>query len=134
MYTLLRTGVEVLKHSRKGGPAFKKLYCDVNMTKLYWRERGTSRPDAAMDNCPEDASYYPTLADPSASCAALARGVDITVPATSKSGSAPRRTYGAKSNAERVMYIRDITEVSWGRLPDCRCAFYVRCCFSWVIF
>lgn len=112
MYRLLRDGVEILKHGRRGAPKFKTLFCDANMTKLYWRAQG-SRPDGNLDNLAEDASYYPTLLDPTAPAASLALGVDVT--AATPSSGAPRLPFGGKSNADRVLYIRDIKEVRvWG--------------------
>jgi hypothetical protein len=108
MWRLLRTGVEVLKHGRRGAPKFKTLFCDANMTKLYWRSQG-SRPDTDLDNLPEDASYYPTLLDATAPASALALGVDVT--AAPPSSNTARLPFGGKTNAERVLYIRDIKEV-----------------------
>jgi len=43
MYDMLRAGVEVIKHSKTGNPKLRKLFCDVDMTRLYWREeKGTA--------------------------------------------------------------------------------------------
>ena len=113
MWNLLREGVEVLKHGRRGNPKFKTLLCDVNLTKLYWRSQG-SRADPDMDNLPEDASYYPTLLDPSATAAVLTKGVAPSEVPTSSTTNAHRLStpFGTKSNADRVLYIRDIVEVS----------------------
>jgi hypothetical protein len=115
MWRLLRTGVEVLKHGRRGAPKFKTLFCDANMTKLYWRSQG-SRPDTDLDNLPEDASYYPTLLDATAPASALALGVDVT--AAPLSSNTARLPFGGKTNAERVLYIRDIKEVGTDALCD----------------
>ena len=43
MYNLLSSGVEVLKHGRKGKPKSRYLYCDYDMTKLFWRESRESK-------------------------------------------------------------------------------------------
>lgn len=112
MWSLLRDGVEVLKHGRRGNPKFKTLLCDVNLTKLYWRSPG-SKPDADQDNLPDDLQYYPTLLDPTAGAAELANGVaPLDSAPTSNTARMPRTAFGTKSNADRVLYIRDIIEVN----------------------
>lgn len=40
MYERLKNGVLVMKHGRKGKPKLKQLYCDENLTVLFWREAG----------------------------------------------------------------------------------------------
>jgi hypothetical protein len=37
MYDLLSKGVEVLKHGRAGRPKRRSLYCDAELSELYWR-------------------------------------------------------------------------------------------------
>jgi hypothetical protein len=112
MWNHLRAGVDILKHGRQGNPKFKTLFCDNNLTKLYWRSHG-SKLDPDLDDLPEDASYYPTLLDPAAPASALAAGVAPVCPTPSGSTSRlARKPFGAKSNADRVLYIRDILEVS----------------------
>ena len=125
MWNRLRGGVEVLKHGRRGNPKFKSLLCDVNMTKLYWRSPG-SKVDADQDNLPEDLQYHPTLLDPHAGATELANGIapqDALSGGGGTGGAAgggggahhhhttKRTAFGAKSNADRVLYIRDIIEV-----------------------
>lgn len=39
MWSILRVGIEVMKHGRQGRPKKKVLYCDIAMTKLYWRNK-----------------------------------------------------------------------------------------------
>ena len=112
MWRLLRTGVEVLKHGRRGSPKFKTLLCDVHLTKLYWRSAG-SKADPDQDDLPEDLRYYPTLLDSSASSAELAHGISpIEFMPSSNTSRMGRTPFGAKSNADRVLYIRDILAVS----------------------
>lgn len=112
MWNHLRAGVDILKHGRQGNPKFKTLFCDNNLTKLYWRSQG-SKLDPDLDDLPEDASYYPTLLDPAAPASALAAGVAPVCPTPSGGTSRlARKPFGAKSNADRVLYIRDIMEVS----------------------
>lgn len=60
MWKLLREGVQVLKHGRKGRPKFKSLLCDVNLTKLYWRYPDC-KAQADMDNLEEDFILHPCL-------------------------------------------------------------------------
>lgn len=109
MWKLLRVGVDVLKHSRRGAPKYKTLLCDVNLTKLYWRSQG-SKPDKDLDNLPEDLNYYPTLQDPSYQSTVLSTGVNPAE--TAHASHSSRLKFRAKSNSERVLYIRDIIEVS----------------------
>jgi len=59
-WRILRIGVPIQKHSRKGKPGPKTLWCDINMTKLYWRNSG-SFIDLDMDNEEEDFERYPSL-------------------------------------------------------------------------
>jgi hypothetical protein len=37
MWSLLCKGVEIMKHGRSGRPKQRFLYCDLDMTKLFWR-------------------------------------------------------------------------------------------------
>lgn len=112
MWRLLRSGVEVLKHGRRGNPKFKTLLCDVNLTKLYWRSQG-SKADPDQDDLPEDLRYHPTLLDPTAGSAELCHGVSpLESMPTSNTSRLARKPFGAKSNADRVLYIRDIVAVS----------------------
>lgn len=45
MYDMLRNGVEVIKHSKTGNPKLRKLFCDADMTHLYWREEKDTAED-----------------------------------------------------------------------------------------
>lgn len=108
MWRLLRSGVEVLKHGRRGNPKFKTLLCDVNLTKLYWRSQG-SKADPDQDDLSDDIRYHPTLLDSSAGSAELAHGIS---PLDVHNSSGRRKQFGTKSNADRVLYIRDIVAVS----------------------
>ena len=38
LWVILRRGVQAIKHSKSSKPHFRKLYCDVNMTRLFWRD------------------------------------------------------------------------------------------------
>lgn len=49
MWLLLHEGIPVIKHNRKGHPKPKTLFCDLALTKLYWREPG-SLPDEISDD------------------------------------------------------------------------------------
>jgi hypothetical protein len=131
MWNLLRNGVEVLKHGRRGNPKFKTLLCDVNLTKLYWRSPG-SKADPDMDNLPEDLRHYPTLTDPTAGVSALAKGAstdnDAVHSTTAAAAAANHKhkisAFGTKSNVDRVLYIRDIVEVNYVLIRNVK-LFYV---------
>lgn len=43
-WTLLRNGVQILKHCKNGRPKIRYLYCDVDMKRLYWRSNENDRP------------------------------------------------------------------------------------------
>jgi hypothetical protein len=45
MYEMLRNGVEVIKHSKTGNPKMRKLFCDPDMTHLYWRDEKDTAAD-----------------------------------------------------------------------------------------
>eukprot|EP00600_Ochromonadales_sp_CCMP1393_P010584 CAMPEP_0175009856 /NCGR_PEP_ID=MMETSP0005-20121125/7782_1 /TAXON_ID=420556 /ORGANISM="Ochromonas sp., Strain CCMP1393" /LENGTH=1037 /DNA_ID=CAMNT_0016265621 /DNA_START=118 /DNA_END=3231 /DNA_ORIENTATION=- len=118
MWKLLRSGVEIIKHGRRGAPKYKTLLCDVNCTKLYWRSSG-SRTEADQDDLPQDYQYYPTLLNPSAGAAELASGVNIAEALKQQKGEASNHSAthnffswgSAHTNADRVLYIRDILQV-----------------------
>ncbi len=92
MWALLRGGVEVLKHGRKGKPKFKALFCDVSMAKLYWRVPG-SKPDPDLD----ESDAEPPL------------------PVQHRAGN--RRSSYVKTNADRVILFKEILEVRCCLLP-----------------
>jgi hypothetical protein len=111
MWSLLRAGVEILKHGRSGKPKFKTLLCDVDMTKLYWRQPG-SRPDPDLDESDiEVDSLYPgSIVPRSGHHGALfaASGAPIK---KNKRISGGRRSSILKSNSERVIHFNQIVEV-----------------------
>ncbi len=94
MWSLLRSGVEVLKHGRSGKPKFKTLLCDLHMTKLYWRGPG-AKPDPDLDDSDAETGDDPTALHPQHAY-------------HSKQG---RRSSYVKTNADRVILIREIAEV-----------------------
>jgi hypothetical protein len=49
MWLELREGVHIIKHGRHGKPKEKKLFCDVTMTKLYWRDPSSATGDNDED-------------------------------------------------------------------------------------
>ncbi|KAJ1420472.1 hypothetical protein B484DRAFT_130171, partial [Ochromonadaceae sp. CCMP2298] len=113
LWRLLRGGVEILKHGKRGQPKLKTLLCDVNLTKLYWRAPG-SRPDPEQDNQPEDFDYYPTLLPQGGAASVLANGVN-TAPVGSNRGFFGTNFggFGGFSDPkERVLFIRDILQVT----------------------
>jgi hypothetical protein len=99
MYLLFRRGVEILKHGRSGKPKPRALFCNMSMTKLYWREPG-SVADILMD----DANTVSGVAS------------DVKLPG---GRSAPRSSFtrrllvGGKSDEDRVLLFRDIIEVPY---------------------
>ena len=60
----------ILKHSKSGKPKAKILFCDVNLTKLYWKPVG-SKPDPDMDNTEEDRILHPELYSVTAAMAGM---------------------------------------------------------------
>lgn len=94
MWSLLRAGVEVLKHGRSGKPKFKTLLCDLRMTKLYWRGPG-ARPDPDLDESDGDAAEPEHI---------------VTSPHAKQNRRASYANV-VRTNADRVILIREIVEV-----------------------
>jgi len=46
----LRNGVAIIKHGRHGKPKEKVLFCDVAMTKLFWKNPGSGPGNEEVDN------------------------------------------------------------------------------------
>eukprot|EP01034_Spumella_vulgaris_P022726 gene22726-28882_t len=112
MWSLLRAGVEILKHGRSGKPKFKTLLCDVDMTKLYWREPG-SRPDPDQDESDiEVDSLYPgSIVPRSGSHGALHAASGAAPKKSKRSSGGGRRSSILKSNSERVIHFNEIIQV-----------------------
>jgi hypothetical protein len=44
LWSLLRSGIQILKHTKNTRPHMRYLYCDVDMKKLYWRTNQRDKP------------------------------------------------------------------------------------------
>lgn len=100
MWSMLRNGVAMLKHGRNGKPKFKALFCDVNMTKLYWRSPGSKADPDQDDSDVEVDTLYPGSIVPKNR---------YHMPKDTKHN---RRTATfTKTDADRVILFREILEV-----------------------
>ncbi len=123
MWLILREGINVIKHGRKGNPGRKVLFCDFYMTKFYWRSPG-SKPDK------DDVELFSEHMLPGSLYTSTTFSSDNdlfadTVPLMSKSysgphepkrrssffGTANRRSSLTKGDADRVLFLKDIVEV-----------------------
>ena len=109
-----------------GKPKFKTLFCDINMTKFYWRSNDITQPDPALDNTTEDLIRHPFISLTSSSIGKNIPPTDlIDAPNTVKKNrtrmninsfigfATGKKNYmiGTKSDSERQFYLKDILEV-----------------------
>jgi len=100
MWLQLRNGVDIIKHGRHGKPKEKVLYCDAPMTKLFWKNPG-STPVDDDDNANDDETTDMKSKD-------TRRRSSIFGVAQASLSSTFRRT----SDQNRVMLFREITQVT----------------------
>lgn len=86
MYDILIQGIKIFKHGRSGRPKERYLFCDIDMTILYWRANRSSStsPD-----------------------------ISITIDDDNDIKQKKRRsTFFNKQDADRVLYFRNIIQIS----------------------
>jgi len=124
---MLREGVEILKHRRKGKPDVRYLYCDPDMTKMYWRKAIGGVKPAPEDRREMGIGFNGA---PRMSTGSVVDSDDGSIASTASLvpiGSKSRRSSimdnvrrlarrssvaGGKSDTEREIAFKDISEVS----------------------
>ena len=130
MWTILRKGIQVVKHGRSGKPKYRILSCDEAMTLLYWRENRQVTDDHSLNSLDMGAGGN-NYALPDMSHFG---GLDHTN--TRKSVSRRRSSFSvfSKQDSRREVVIRDVLEVSAGRRAGGGEGWYNSICFpSWIV-
>jgi len=99
-----------VKHSRQGKPSRKTLWCDVNMTKLYWRNPGSSS-DPEMDNTKDDFDRYPALTSSTDEQNFIRSHSKRKRSSTTSMFTGTASFLPIKTDQDRMLYLRDISEV-----------------------
>ncbi len=121
MWLTLREGINVIKHGRKGKPSNKTLFCDYYMTKLYWRNPGSKLDkddqDLNIELIHSGSGYTSTTfnSDPDFLNDTFPFSRTKTNESRRKSsffGAGNRRSSLTKADSERVLYLKDIVQVT----------------------
>lgn len=105
MWRDLRAGIDIYKHGRSGKPKERVLFCDLSMTKLYWRA-----PGASLDPDMDDEALLEDSHDPKRKTSYDDSNHDSSN--YRKEKHVNRRSSFAKSDSDRVVYFKDIISVS----------------------
>lgn len=122
MYSLLREGIAVRKHSSKAGPQKRFLFCDVNLSVLYWRLPSSSArlPDREEEELVLRAhtKSKATAAASSSFRSSYESGGRLSIvggeserSSTTSSSSSSWSLFGS-ADKDRMLVLRDVSEVS----------------------
>lgn len=108
MYKILISGVEVMKYGRSGGPKKRFLFCDGDMTKLFWRATTVAQnPRASLDS----------IDTASMSASGWNEKADSSV--ATKLGPTKKRFFDiSKKDSDREIFIKEILQVCDDRKTD----------------